>query len=238
MAEDGTEQEIRIDPNATQAYFEDQKAESDAVKSIFNPSVGRYEVVADTGPGFATRRQEAFDAFVQIATKSPEIMKIAGDLMFKVADFDLSDELAERFRKLLPPEVTGEQPHLPPQVLQQQQKMQAVMERINKALSSALEENAKLKLELKGKSQQKDIDVYDAETRRISALQKQLPMDAQGIKRLVHQLVLEALQTTLGPVVDASAPDLREASEGAGEGAPQSMPLAPDLQPQQPQAVQ
>ncbi len=94
MAEDGTEQEIKLDPNATESYFEDQKTESDAVKSIFNPSVGRYEVIADTGPGFATRRQEAFDAFVQIATKSPEVMKIAGDLMFKVADFDMSDELA------------------------------------------------------------------------------------------------------------------------------------------------
>src|SRR6185312_10859218 len=80
MAEDGSEQEIRIDPQATQAYFEHEKEEVDAVKSIFNPSVGRYEVISDTGPGFATRRQEAFDAFVQIATKSPEIMKIAGDL--------------------------------------------------------------------------------------------------------------------------------------------------------------
>ena len=236
LAEDGTEQEILIDPNATKSYFEDRKTEADAVKSIFNPSVGSYEVVADTGPGFATRRQEAFDAFVQIATKSPEIMKIAGDLMFKVADFDMSDELAERFRKTLPPEVTGEA--LPPQVQQQVMQFQKQIQSLSTALAHQVEESAKLKLELKGKDQQKDIDVFYAETDRMKALAQAMPMDQQGLQQLVHQLVMQSLQTTLGPVLAASAPDLRTEAMGGQEPAP-AMPPAPQQAPQpQPQAMQ
>ena len=232
MAEDGTETEIRIDPNATQAYFEERKTEADAVKAIFNPSVGQYEVQADTGPGYATRRQEAFDAFVQIATKSPDIMEKAGDLMFKVADFPMADEISERLRKLLPPQITGEAP--PPQLLQAQQQLQ----KLGQALSQTMEENAKLKLELRGKDQQKDIDVYYAETDRMKVLGKGLATDP-GLPQLVHALVMDSLRTTLGPVLAASAPALTEAATQSTPDSPQMMPPPqPQAQPQQPGATQ
>jgi hypothetical protein len=237
LAEDGTEQEIRIDPAATEAYFEDRKTENDAVKSIFNPSVGRYEVVADTGPGFATRRQETFDALMQIATQSPEVMRIAGDLVFQASDIDMADELAERFRKVLPPEVTGDA--LPPQAQQQLMQAQKQIQGLSTALAAQVEKSAKLALELKGKDQQKDIDVFYAETDRLKALSQALPMDPQGLQQLVHQLVIQSLQTTLGPVLAASAPELRNDALGGSQEQTPAMPM-PQQAPQAPktQAMQ
>jgi len=225
MAEDGTEQEIRIDPNATEAYFEQRQEDREAIKSVFNPSVGKYDVEADVGPGYATRRQEAWDAFVEIATKSPDIMQKAGDLMFRVADFPMADELAERFRKLLPPEITGEAP--PPQLMAAQQQIQ----KLSQVVAHMTEENAKLQIKLKGREQLRDIESYRAETDRFEALGEQaIAADPDGLRQVVHQLVQEALANTLAPVLAASAPDLKLASQQ-----PSEEEMAPPAQPQQPQ---
>jgi hypothetical protein len=54
-----------------------QKMEEDRdeVAAIFNPKVGKYEVEADVGPAFATQRQEAFNAYVQILAQNKELVR-------------------------------------------------------------------------------------------------------------------------------------------------------------------
>jgi hypothetical protein len=54
---------------------------------IFNPNVGTYDVQSDTGPSFATRRQEAFNALTQIAAQNKEFMGIAGDIFGRLRTF-------------------------------------------------------------------------------------------------------------------------------------------------------
>ena len=81
-----------MDPDAEQAHA------VEGATIIFNPNVGRYWVVSDVGPDYATQRQEAFDALTQIMTADPVLMQKAGDLLFKAGDFPLSDELAERLK--------------------------------------------------------------------------------------------------------------------------------------------
>jgi hypothetical protein len=71
MAEDGSDSEVLLDPNAAQAFLEQQQKNNDDAKQIiFNPNVGRYDVISDVGPDFATRRQEAFNALTQIAASA------------------------------------------------------------------------------------------------------------------------------------------------------------------------
>jgi hypothetical protein len=174
---------------------------------------------------------------MQIATQSPEVMRIAGDLVFQASDIDMADELAERFRKVLPPEVTGDA--LPPQAQQQLMQAQKQIQGLSTALAAQVEKSAKLALELKGKDQQKDIDVFYAETDRLKALSQALPMDPQGLQQLVHQLVIQSLQTTLGPVLAASAPELRNDALGGSQEQTPAMPM-PQQAPQAPktQAMQ
>ncbi|MFK5283902.1 hypothetical protein ACI3PL_30425, partial [Lacticaseibacillus paracasei] len=62
------------------------------------------------GPSYATRRQEAFNAFTQIAAQNDQFMTIAGDIMFRAADFPMADELYERLRRMVPPQALGEGP--------------------------------------------------------------------------------------------------------------------------------
>lgn len=218
QAEDGTEKNILIDPNAKQAYFQKQQQHGEAVQAIFNPTMGKYGVQADSGPSYATKRQEAFNAFERIMTASPDLVEKAGDLMFRSADFPLADELAERLKRGVPPALLGEAP--PPAVIQLQGQVQQ-MTGVIKHLTGLLAEN-ELKLhgkqaKIEGNAAQKGIDIYDAETKRISALKDALPMDQEGLSRIVKQMVMEALQGTLaGPSADASA--MMGVANGIGSG--------------------
>ena len=95
-------------------------------------TTGKYDLVVTQGASYATKRIEALNSMVEIARVNPAIMQIAGDLIIKAMDWDGADEIAERMKKMLPPQLqenedeNGEQKQLPPEVQQmiEQGKMQ------------------------------------------------------------------------------------------------------------------
>ncbi len=111
---EGKVMNVTIDPNAPQALQEiptEEKDKDEKIKElVFNPNVGNYDIQADTGPSYATRRMEAFNALTQIAANNKDFMNIGGDLYFKVADFPEADILAQRYRRAIPPNILGEGP--------------------------------------------------------------------------------------------------------------------------------
>lgn len=190
LAENGDQSQVMIDPTAQQAYQEQQGA----VQAIFNPRVGEYDVISEVGPAFATKREEAFNALTQIATQSPELMQVAGDLVMKAADFPMAEELAERLKNMVPPQALGGPS---PQVMQLQQQLQACQ----KALESVTQHLADEKNRRTSVEQQKDIDAFKAETDRMDALKDVNPAVLEPI---LKKLVYESLRESLSPVVAAS----------------------------------
>lgn len=199
MADDGVEHEVKIDPKAQEAFAKEQTQEADSAKSIFNPSVGRYDVEADVGPAYATRRQEAFMALSQIMKESPDLMKIAGDLLFKAADFPMADQVAERIKHTIPEQVkSGEGPS--PEMQQAQQhieQMQGLLAQSAQALADekrkAMDQSGKLELEAK----QKEIDEYRAVTDRLKLLMDHGLVDEVESKRLTSEMKLAEHASTL-----------------------------------------
>lgn len=198
MAEDGVEHQVTIDPKAQQAYLEKQQEQKEVVQSIFNPNVGKYDVEADIGPAYATRRQEAFNAFLQIMSQNKDLMHIAGDLMFKAADFPMADELAERLKRLIPPQVMGDAP--PPEVAQMGQQLQ----HMQGLLMNTMQELADAKRDLKAKDTQKEIDEYKAITERIKTL---LPtvVNPKDIANMVHDMMMQEHSSNLNLANDVSS---------------------------------
>jgi hypothetical protein len=247
-AKDNTIMNVTIDPNAQQPY---QKVPTDPnqqpatdntqqiIEIIFNPNVGKYVVQSDTGPSFATRRQEAFNALTQIAAQNKEFMNIAGDILWKVADFPEAQVLAQRWRKIIPPNITGDAPNP-----QQEQMMHQAADKIEQQLALI----AKQQQELDNKDREltvKERDMtlreqlaghgalvdgveqiradFDAMSKRITALGNSGPAFAQEqIAPLLKQAVLEALAQH-GPVTDEAI-----AAKGLHEGgSPVGLPQPP-----------
>jgi hypothetical protein len=64
---------------------------------------GQYNVRVTTGASFATMREEAAKFFQQVIQSQPQLIEVAGDLMFKYMDFPGAQALSERMKKLVPP---------------------------------------------------------------------------------------------------------------------------------------
>ena len=207
LARDGTILNVNIDPNAPEGYKEvdNPQALSEIDKNkkmtevIFNPNFGLYDIQSDSGPSYATRRTEAFDALTQIAAQNKEFMNIGGDLLWKVADFPEADILAERWRKVIPPNITGD--GLDPEIENVMQKASAQIEQLTAQLTEATKKLTDKEREqdlraqellLKEKQvavEQQRLD-YEAETKRLVALGNSGPaVSVEQIQPLVAQLV-------------------------------------------------
>ena len=93
-------------------------------------SQGTYDVRVKIGPSYATRRAEAADSMLQFIQAVPQAASLAGDLIARNMDWPGADEIAERLKRTLPPQVTGEAPPRDAQIAaaQQQAYSQALAE--------------------------------------------------------------------------------------------------------------
>lgn len=215
LARDGTESQVKIDPNAQQGYAQQQ--DGDILNVVFNPNVGKYDVAADIGPNFATQRQEAFNAFVQIVSSNPELINQIGDLMFMSADFPLADKIADRLRR----QIRQNAPWLlddnapTPQVLALQQQI----EQASQMISGLLEKLGDQERKLRDQTQDLKIKAYDSESKRITAVSNAQPeLNRTGQEDVVREMILQVLNdmqntsiqpTDVKPPVDGAkqAPD-------------------------------
>lgn len=81
-------------------------------------TVGKYDLVVTQGASYATKRIEALNMLMELMRVNPAMLNIGGDLMMRAMDWDGSEEMADRLKKMLPPQLQeneGEQP-LPPGV--------------------------------------------------------------------------------------------------------------------------
>ncbi|MBF0119984.1 MAG: hypothetical protein HQK79_14210 [Desulfobacterales bacterium] len=90
-------------------------------------TVGKYDVVVSIGPSYATQRQESLELLLDLIKTIPPIGQVAMDLIVKNIDAPGAQELYERVKKLIPPEISGDEEALQKQQAQAQQMQQPDM---------------------------------------------------------------------------------------------------------------
>lgn len=226
QGDDGSDMELEIDPAAKAAYAQLEDRQGRVIARIFNPLVGKYNVKATIGQE-GTKRQETVKALTLILTQNPGLTGIVGDLLLSSMDFEAAQEAAQRLKRMVPPQALGNGPSQSEQQLGMQLKQTQV------ALAQALQKLGKEQLKLTGKEQMRNIDVYKAETDRMKALADQLPTDPEALESMIHDLMSEAAQTHLAPILEANQQDI---GDGGGQGqsstaaAPAQAPPMPGAQ--------
>ena len=66
-------------------------------------SLGKYDVLVTTGPSYGTKRAEAADGILKLVQAVPDTGKLILDILARNLDWPGAEEIAERFRKTLPP---------------------------------------------------------------------------------------------------------------------------------------
>ena len=69
---------------------------------------GKYDIVLDTGPNFATQRMEALDAMMALLQTNPDLMQVIGDKVAENMDWPGATEIAARLKKMVPPQLLSD----------------------------------------------------------------------------------------------------------------------------------
>ena len=109
--------------------------DENGVEMLLNDvTIGEYDVVMETGPGYNTKRQEAVDSMMSLLAADPNLMAQAGDLIFRNMDFPGAEVIADRLAAVNPMAQIDEKSPIPPQVQMQlannQQQMQQMQQQI------------------------------------------------------------------------------------------------------------
>lgn len=202
IGEDGQPSSAKINPNAEQSVNDGD---------IFNLNVGKYDVVADIGPTYATKRQEAFDSQVQMAQADPTLMQIGGDIILGNADWPGADDLAKRKKAMLPPpilalikseETEGSGKDIDPEIEQQMNQMADQVEHLSQALKEA-------QSQAESKEDELDIKRFEAQTKRLEVEHK-IALESVGE---FHRIANESVAATLQQPNNGTLEDEEEPKE-------------------------
>jgi hypothetical protein len=221
IGEDGETKMVKINPDQPQPVNKIVDQQGIVIEKIYNPSIGKYDVVATTGPGYATKRQEALEAMAQLLQGNPQLWAVAGDLFIKNMDWPGAQEMSKRFAKTIDPKFLGdgdEDPAL--QAAQQQiqamgQEMEAMhgmIQNVGKSMEMQDQERKDFEAQVK---------MYEAETKRIAAVQA--GMSEQQIQDIAMGVVAAAMESQ-NMIYEMPGREQNEMMPESAEYAPEMMP--------------
>ena len=190
---DGEVSMARIDPMQPEPVRKIEDEEGNVIEKIYNPSVGKYDVVAVTGPAYATKRQEAAESMSQVLQGNPALWAVAGDLFVKNMDWPGAQEMADRLRKSIDPKLLADYDKSPElQAAEKQiEEMGGMLQQMQGALKN-VEQSIEAQ-EMRTKQFEAQVKAYDAETKRIGIMQA--GMTPEQIQDTIDGTIDAAMQT-------------------------------------------
>lgn len=210
--EDGSNESVPINQPFTpdqakspqaQAYEAGKTQETvDGLTRIYDVTTGKYDVTCEAGPSFSTKREEAAAQMIELGRMFPPMMQVAGDLLVKNLDWPGADDIADRLKAMLPPQLQGQSP----QVMQMRQQMQQMDQMAKQAVGQLNQQIAQLQQQLQQEKshdaqamlqadidrKKLEIDEYNAVTNRMKVTAP--AMTPQDIQMLVVQTLRQALE--------------------------------------------
>ena len=182
IGEDGETKMIKINPEQQQPVNKIMDERGIVIEKIYNPGVGKYDVVAITGPGYATKRQEALEAMAQLLQGNPQLWAVAGDLFVKNMDWPGAQEMSKRFAKTIDPKFLSDGEDNPALQAAQQQ-MQAMGQEMEQMHQMIRNVGKSIEVqEQERKDFEAQVKAYEAETKRLAQVQASMsPEQIQDI---------------------------------------------------------
>lgn len=166
---------------------------------------GKYDVTVTVGPSFATQRQQASETYTQMAAQDPALMPTAGDLVYQAMDLPYADQIAERRKAMLPPQVQAiiqKGKDVPPEVKQGLAQVDAMKQQLDQQgqlVQQAAQEAQEQQAQAEQARSQVDKAVSDLKVQRAQ-------FDADVAKQMAQLTEREAQLTLTEARLTASAP--------------------------------
>jgi hypothetical protein len=230
VGEDGETDLIKVNPNQPMPVNKIVDQQGIVLEKIYNMGVGKYDVCVTTGPSYMTKRQEALEAMAQLLQGNPQLWAVAGDLFIKNMDWPGAQEMSKRFAKTIDPKIMeggDDSPEMQAAKMQmdamnqEMEQMMSMLQNVSKSVEVQEQQRADYEAQIKA---------FDAETKRISAVQA--GMTFEQIQDIVQGTIAAALDT--GDLI-GGAPQREqfEMPEMAPPPMPQEQMMPPPEQMQQ-----
>ena len=126
---------IGADGKGELVTINEQGQDEQGVDKVLNDvTVGQYDIVMETGPGYSSKRQEAVDSMMSLLQADPGLMQQAGDLIFRNMDFPGADIVADRLAAANPLAQIDEKSNIPPQVQMQLAQSQQTIQQLQQQI--------------------------------------------------------------------------------------------------------
>jgi hypothetical protein len=206
-------------PPEKQEYDEQRQA----IKTVENDlTVGKYDVTIGVGPSYNTKRAEFVDAAMQLGQSAPQIWQAAGDLIVRGMDWPKAEEIADRIKRTIPPQILGpdgeegQQQQLPPQVIAALQQASTEIQQLQEALQKSESGMAVKTLEGQIKAHLADIQQQTAvQVAQINAESRQDVAELTGMVQLLLQKMQPPPQLAGAVAEDLSQDEQQEDPQGA-----------------------
>jgi hypothetical protein len=170
--------EIGEDGNPMLTVINDKSQGSDeqaANRVVNDVTIGTYDIVMDTGPGYDTKRIQGVDSMMQLMQTpiGEKVATVGDDLIVRQMDFPGADVLADRLAASNPLSQIDEKSEIPPAVQIQIKAMQQQVQQLTQQLQQAEQviktrsdlEQMKQSAETQRKHMELTVRAHDIETR-------------------------------------------------------------------------
>lgn len=174
--EDDSTEDVPVNQQ-TDYKLQKMQDQAEGVIRIYDLTTGKYDVTCQAGPSYATKRQEAAAQMVEMTRAFPPLWQIGGDILTRNLDWPGADELADRMKAMLPPNVQGDNPQvkgMQQQLAQQDaaareavQTLQGQMQQMAQQLTVEKQKSEAAKLDQTVEIEKIKIDQFRAETDRL-----------------------------------------------------------------------
>ncbi len=184
-----------------QPVSEDDQRVQDGTAKLYDLKAGKYSVSISVGKSFTTRRQEGVAAIGELLQAAPQLAPVIADIWVGDMDFPGAQKAEERLKKMLPPQLQGNDQaqqnlaQLQAQLQQAQQMLQALTQELN-AKNQIIETDT---VKMQGQAQiqqmktQADLEIKSAEiqSENTRALAEYASKERLELRKLEVQLEIE-----------------------------------------------
>ena len=224
---DGDTEMVKLDPTQQEPVKEIRDENNIVIDKIYNPGVGKYDVVVTTGPSYMTKRQEALDAMGMILQSNPQLWQVAGDLFIKNMDWPGAQEMAKRFEKIIDPKIMADSDESP-EMQQAKMQMEAMGQELDQLQQMLQNVGKSVEMQdLDRKAFEAEIKAYQAETQRLTAVSAAMTPDQ--VQDVVMQ-TLRDVMTTGDLVMEQQGQELMGEMGGMGGMQPEMGGMPQEMQ--------
>lgn len=177
-------------------------------------SAPKFDLVVTQGPNFATQRQEAVDAYTNFASTDPLLMASAGDLVYGAMDLPHAQEIAERRKAMLPPQVLAvlnKDKPMAPEVVAAMQQVEQQAAILQEQAAVVQEETATAQSDKAAADKAKaDLQIAAA---NLKVQEAQLATDVANFQKMVAEAQLKLIQQQTAESETASADEKAQSTE-------------------------